>query len=537
MRYDLAFLLCCCKSFLGSDDIDDDAAAAANENGDGSNTGGSSSSNNNDYYKLLAVNRDASPEEIKRAYKRQSLQMHPDKLAQRGLSVTAELQAKFTKMKEAYEVLSDPHKRDTYDALGARGMKWVEEPFAVDPQELAHNFAKSSVLDRSKIFGIFVAIAIAVFLLPVLVCLHVDGAFGDDALWMVTLTPLWLFDIFLIFYHSRVIMMGPIPRPEHIPVEEWVDPLPMKKRIFSIVRFLLIVLFEVFVALKLDQILRVPWFLIFSPLYAWEATTLYKKWPLARMRIVTVEDLEIALGKPFSEFTPAEKDLIGKRYSVVSSTSSPDFDAAQKLKTRARHDVVKSTFRIVFVLVLLVQLDGGLEWNWWLVFAPIWVMSSLVCCANYQAFAEVQRMAMVKDPALFAPNRNNNAGDANEAGKTTSYGAVGENGGATPGDAQASTLTEEEREQLRAQVTSSSSKLCNKCCSQGFLLIIIFLFVGKLQGAGFSSFWIMSPFLFVVRFRESPCLISIHGAFACCSPVGSVFNPIYGIRRGSCSAA
>lgn len=475
MRYDLAFLLCCCKSFLGPDDNESDE---------------------NDYYKLLSVDRDASQEELKRAYKRQSLQMHPDKLAQRGQSVTAESQAKFTKMKEAYEVLSDPHKRDTYDALGGRGMKWVDEPFSIDPQELAHNFAKSSVLDRSKIFGIFVAIAIAVFILPVLVCLHVEGFFGPNASWIATLTPLWLWDAFLLFYHSRVILMGPIPRPDHIPLEEWVDPLPMNKRIFTMVRFVLLVLLEIFIACKLDGILVVPWSLVFIPLYIWEGTTLYKKWPLARMRIVTVEDLEAALGKPFSEFTPAEKHLIGQRYSVVSSTNSPDFDVAQKLKTRARHDVVKSAFRVAFVLTLIFRLDGGLQWNWFLVFSPIWIMSFLVCCSNYQAFAEVQRMAMEKDPALFAPNQKK--GDGDEAGYATTYGAVGEEGRASPSDAQASTLTEEEREQLRAQVTASTSKLCNKCCSQGFLLLIIFMFVGKLQGAGFSSFWIISPFLLLV---------------------------------------
>jgi DnaJ domain len=289
MRYDLAFFLCCCKSFLGSpdDNVDD--------------------SNNNkplSYYDLLGVERDASQDDIKRAYKRQSLQMHPDKLLQRGKVITEEDQAKFTKMKEAYEVLSDRHKRETYDAIGERGMKWVEEPFSVDPQELAHNFAKSSVLDRSKIFAIFVALAIAVLLLPVLICLHVDGSFGSNASWMATLTPLWLWNVFILVYHSRVVMMGPIERPEHIPPEDWVDPLPMSKRIFSMCRFVLIAIFEILVALKLDNILKCQWAFIFIPLYAWEGTTLYKRWPIARMRIVTLEDLEIALGKPFSEFTP-----------------------------------------------------------------------------------------------------------------------------------------------------------------------------------------------------------------------------------------
>lgn len=464
MRYDLAFFLCCCKSFLGSSNNEDD-----------------------DYYKLLGVERDASPEELKRAYKRQSLAMHPDKLAQRGVAVTPESQAKFTRMKECYETLSDPHKRETYDAVGARGMRWMDEPFSIDPSELASNFAKSSLLDRSKIFGIFVAIAIAVFILPFLICLHVDGIFGPDASWFATLSPLWLWDAFLLFYHSRVIMMGPILRPDHIPESEWVDPLPMRKRIFSLIRFVLIVIFQILVALKLDGIISVLWTVVFLPLYVWEVTNLWKRLPLAKMRIVTVEDLEAALGKPFSEFTQTEKELIGQRYSVVSSTNSPDFDVAQKLKSRARQDILKSLFRIAFGTVLLVQLDGGFDWSWWLVFMPFWIMTLFICCANYKVYAEVQKMAAEKDPTLFETHTET----APPEGK---YGAMGEDGLGKP----AQSLSEQEREELKAQVMASSSKLCSKCCSQGLLLIIVFLFVGKLQGAGFSSFLIIAPFLLLV---------------------------------------
>ena len=82
VRYDLAFFLCCCKSFLGS----------TGEEGAES------------FYELLGIDNDATPEEIKKAYKRRSLEMHPDKLAQRGKVVTPEDQARFTRMKEAYEV-------------------------------------------------------------------------------------------------------------------------------------------------------------------------------------------------------------------------------------------------------------------------------------------------------------------------------------------------------------------------------------------------------------------------------------------------
>lgn len=471
VRYDLAFFLCCCKSFLGPDDLD------GSEN----------------FYSLLGVGRDASAEEIKKAYKRQSLQMHPDKLAQRGQTVTEADQAKFTRMKEAYEVLSDEHKRETYDAIGERGMKWIDEPFSTDPQELAHNFAKSSALDRSKIFAIFVAIAVGVLLLPVLVCLHADGAFGESAPWTATLTPLWLWNLFILFYHIRVILMGPIQRPDHVPPEEWVDPLPMKKRYFSLARFVLVLFFELLVALKLDGVVKVSWAIIFIPLYAWEATTLYKKMPLARMRIVTVEDLETALGKPFSEFTSAEKELIGQRYSVVPSTTSPDFYVAQKLKSRARQDMMKSGFRIAFVFLLLIQIDGLVSWNWWFVFLPFWVMTFVICHGNYQAFSEVQQAAAEKDPTLFGLKKD--AAAANTAAAAASnYGTVGKDGEATP-EATQPEISDEEREELKAQVMASGSKLCSKCCSQGFLLILMILFVAKLQGAGFSSLWIISPFL------------------------------------------
>ena len=468
MRYDLAFLLCCCKSFLGEHDNDEE-----------------------NFYTMLGVDREATADEIKRAYKKQSLLMHPDKLAQRGKVATDEDQAKFTRMKEAYEVLSDPHKRETYDAVGEKGIKWMEEPFSIDPQELAHNFANSSVLDRSKIFSIFVFMAVAVLILPLLICLHVDGHFGENASWFATLVPMWLWDAFILFYHVRVILMGPIPKPDHIPPEDWVDPLPMKKRFLSLARFLLIVCFEILLALRMDSLVSIPWSVIFCPLYIWEATTLYKKWPLARMRIVTVEDLEAALGKPFTQFTDPEKELIAKRYTVVPNLISPEFEAAQKLKVRARHDIIKSLFRTVFVIVLLVQLDGKFDWNWWVVFSPFWIMTVLICFANYQAFAEVQENALKKDPNLFQPQPTGDA-ETGEAG----YGAFGADGtAASPPDNKTSNLGEEEKEELRAQVVAGSSRLCSKCCSQAFLLFVVVLFVAKLQGAGFSSLWIISPFL------------------------------------------
>jgi hypothetical protein len=119
-------------------------------------------------------------------------------------------------------------------------------------------------------------------------------------------------------------------------------------------------------------------------------------------------------------------------------------------------------------------------------------MTVLICCSNYQAFAEVQKMAEEKDPTLFGMQKKD------EEMGSPGYGAVGTDGAATAAAANQSNLTEEEREELKAQVMASSSRLCGKCCSQGFLLIVVFLFVVKLDGAYYSSIWVISPFLFVV---------------------------------------
>ena len=70
-----------------------------------------------DYYEVLGVGRNASPEEIKRAYRKVALKYHPDK---NPGDKTAE--EKFKEASNAYDVLSDPEKRKIYDIRGHAGV-------------------------------------------------------------------------------------------------------------------------------------------------------------------------------------------------------------------------------------------------------------------------------------------------------------------------------------------------------------------------------------------------------------------------------
>lgn len=70
-----------------------------------------------DYYEVLNVSRDAGADDIKRSYRQCALKYHPDRNRD-----NPEAEEKFKEAAEAYEVLSDPEKRQRYDQFGHQGM-------------------------------------------------------------------------------------------------------------------------------------------------------------------------------------------------------------------------------------------------------------------------------------------------------------------------------------------------------------------------------------------------------------------------------
>ncbi|KAJ1909622.1 Molecular chaperone (DnaJ super) [Tieghemiomyces parasiticus] len=72
-----------------------------------------------DYYQILGITRDATDDQIKKAYRTMALKWHPD----RNKDTTEAAGHKFKEVSEAYEVLSDKNKRAIYDQYGEEGLK------------------------------------------------------------------------------------------------------------------------------------------------------------------------------------------------------------------------------------------------------------------------------------------------------------------------------------------------------------------------------------------------------------------------------
>ncbi|XP_024531797.1 dnaJ homolog subfamily B member 4 [Selaginella moellendorffii] len=77
-----------------------------------------------DYYSVLKVDKNATEDDLKKAYRKLAMKWHPDK----NPNNKKEAEAKFKQISEAYEVLSDPQKRTIYDQYGEEGLKGQVPP-------------------------------------------------------------------------------------------------------------------------------------------------------------------------------------------------------------------------------------------------------------------------------------------------------------------------------------------------------------------------------------------------------------------------
>ncbi|RHY29665.1 hypothetical protein DYB32_004975 [Aphanomyces invadans] len=224
----------------------------------------------------MGVEPTVTPEELKKAYRRRALQLHPDK---RGNS--PEAQEEFTTMKHAYDVLSDPRQREIYDATGEDGLKMVNGFGEMSMDEMmASAIGALSSLGGGAKFCILMSITAAcavILLVPVLWCLRVDKTV--DWSWVDVFIPMWVLDAIYICASCCSLVS------KDAPVDENGDPIAQPPSTFSrlltkslrLLKALLFVASQILIAMKLQATLDVSGIAVLAPYLVLEGILLTEK--------------------------------------------------------------------------------------------------------------------------------------------------------------------------------------------------------------------------------------------------------------------
>jgi len=154
------------------------------------------------FYEVLGLDASATDDELRKAYRKLSLKLHPDKIAQRGGDATKkeEAAAKYEKIQEAYHVLIDEKKRLKYNALGSPSRyRFVERGGFADPQSLYENLTSASFRDKSRLVLLFFFVILLVLTQPILIAAKINqvlevGGGGPlrNTSWFAILIPYYM---------------------------------------------------------------------------------------------------------------------------------------------------------------------------------------------------------------------------------------------------------------------------------------------------------------------------------------------------------
>jgi hypothetical protein len=443
------------------------------------------------YTALGLQSKRASLEEIKKAYKKKSLSLHPDKLKQRGIAATDETAKEFLRVKEAYEILSDKKRRSTYDQVGLTGLKLLENPSEVDPAVFISNFQKNRK-DRVVLIFILLVVFALIFFLPVMFALKCDGSLNGMP-WFVVWTPMWIVDAVMLISALTLFTMDTTDPAEKGDKDKDTDMLggnteedededetkmvvSMYEKVTNLLSTVLFVVAQVLVLAQMDHAMDISWFTVFIPWYLHEALG------FVVMMQSAMADIPVPNHDDPTLIPDPEEAMDNDVNEAHFALEMKHFEALQN-QFSDKKGAVASLLTIWFAMFLAMQLNTGYteSYSWGLVFLPVWLYLAMELGAAYYLRLEGGKLINGLDPESLAQENL----DWRTAVKVT------------------------QAQSLQSGFPMTFVMVCV------FPLLMAVLTVCKLQGSSYSTFIILLPILIVLG-----CLcMCVFGAFFCLANV------------------
>lgn len=221
--------------------------------------------------------------------------------------------------------------------------------------------------------ALFIAFIFAcVLLLPILFSLKCDGTLGDNAPWVAIWSPMWLVDLFLIFSSIYILFDDDSEKDEldedgeMANKKENKDKIPLSEKLANLITTTLFILIQIFILIRMDGYTDWSWFAVFSPWFIYEFIVALVNMPIAFSSVSppSYDNIQIDV----EEGQNPEEEI----FMIKIQKESEYFEKLME-RQRAQKTIIVNALRAWQAIFLAVELNGTGNWNWGLVFLPIWV--------------------------------------------------------------------------------------------------------------------------------------------------------------------
>lgn len=383
-----------------------------------------------EYYDCLGLdssNRNSiTLEDIRKAYKKKSLELHPDKIAQRGGNAVAAA-AQYERVQEASSILQDVKHRKQYHSFNCSVARYrfVASAGIYNPGAVMENLQQASCINKTRLCLLVSVFFLFMLLQPVLIAAKVNAIVDNETEsilrnvdWVILLIPLWvMYGLTVALFAILALVIPEATREftvtflEHVSIftglillaMQWdrpIDPYEKNNWQLTAVPFYMAIVWRLYGTASTVTVLRKDQARMISPEHlavtehidnTEDMTEGQREEIAAKYIVVTVDsNTVVAAMQAFAmESESGGTDVTDEDLEAIRVTSSPEFaEAESHIHSLKKSMTVLLLFGVSFCALVASKLEGQIaDVSWYVVFIPIFIKlgleissSFLYCC-------------------------------------------------------------------------------------------------------------------------------------------------------------